>query len=291
MSRQWTAVALSAVLLTAVDARAQAPTASVPPPSTTTDASAAESSEVDTMFRAGTDALASGRAGEAIANLEALGDRGVIDPVVSFDRGLAYAARVRAGLEQPGDLGRAAHGFEEASELSSDRGLVAEASASLAAVRAEVAKRRSRAGDPIEVETGVSLGRSIVKLLPENVWAILASIFAAAFTLGIGLRARASLRRLKVAGTTTAAIAGGLLAASSLILYFARDIRRHARDAVVVAPSARLLDGQHVVIASLAALPEAARIQLLDESGDFAHVVSGRSEGWLPSSAVLPLAK
>ncbi len=252
---------------------------------------ASEDNEIELMFRAGTEALAGGRAAEAIANLEALGDRGVVDPVVSFDRGLAYAARVRAGLEQPGDLGRAAHGFEEARELSHDSALVRDANDALVAVRAEVAKRRSRAGDPIEVENGVSLGRSIVKLLPENVWAYLAALAAAALAVGIVLRARSTRPRLKVAGTTTASIGAGVLLACAICLYSARDIRRHARDAVVVAPSARLLDAQHVVISSQAALPEAARIQLLDETADFAHVIAGRTEGWLPSSSVLPLAK
>jgi hypothetical protein len=256
-------------------------------------APAAPEGETETagLFRAATDALGGGGHTEAIANLEALGDRGVVDPVVSFDRGLAYAARVRAGAEQPGDLGRAAHGFEEARELSRDSALIADANTALAAVRAEVAKRRSRAGDPIEVENGVSLGRSIVKLLPENAWATLAGLAALALAVGIVLRARAQRQRLRVAGTTTAAIAGGLLAATALIVHTARDIRHHVRDAVVIAPSARLLDAQHLALSSVAPLPEAARVQLLDESGDFAHVVAGRSEGWLPSSAVLPMAK
>ena len=243
------------------------------------------------LFRAATDALAGDRPAEAIAKLEALGDRGVIDPVVSFDRGLAYAGRIRAGAEQPGDLGRAAHGFEEARELSRDGALVADANAALAAVRAEVARRRSRAGDPIEVENGVSLGRSIVKLLPENAWATLAGLCALVLSIGIVLRARATLKRLKVAGTTTSAVAAGLLALSALILHSARDDRHHVRDAVVIAPSARLLDVQHLALSSVAAVPEGARVQLLDESGDFAHVVSGRAEGWLPSSTVLPMAK
>jgi len=280
-ARAWVAIVAGLSILAAVGvARADE----------TPSAGAAES-ETATLFRAATDALASGRPGDAIANLEALGDRGIVDPVVSFDRGLAYAGRVRAGAEQPGDLGRAAHGFEEARELSRDSALVADANAALALVRAEVAKRRSRGGDPIEVESGVSLGRSIVKLLPENAWATLAGLCALALAVGIVLRARATLPRLKVAGTTTAAIAGGLLAVSTLILHTARDIRHHVRDAVVIAPSARLLDAQHVAMSSVAALPEAARVQILDEGGGFAHVVAGRAEGWLPSSTVLPMSK
>ena len=42
----------------------------------------------------------------------------VVDAAASYDRGLAYAMRVRIGAEVPGDLGRAAQGFEEARELS-----------------------------------------------------------------------------------------------------------------------------------------------------------------------------
>lgn len=252
---------------------------------------AAEDTDPKALFQAATDALAGDRPALAIAKLEALGDRGVVDPVVSYDRGLAYAARIRAGAEQPGDLGRAAHGFEEARELSHDAALVADATTALAAVRAEVAKRRSRAGDPIELEHGVSLGRSIVKLLPENAWAVLAAVCALALTAGILVRARATVHRLKVAGTTTSAIAGGLLLVLVFILQSARDIRLHVREAVVIAPSTRLLDDKHVALLTVAPLPEGARVQLLDEGADFAHVIAGHATGWLPSSAVLPMAK
>jgi hypothetical protein len=251
----------------------------------------AEDTDPKALFRAATDALAGDRPAEAIARLEALGDRGVVDPVVSYDRGLAYAGRVRAGAEQPGDLGRAAHGFEEARELSHDGALVADATTALAAVRAEVAKRRSRSGDPIEFEHGVSLGRSIVKLLPENVWAILAALCSLALSIGIVLRARAGVKRVAVAGTTTCAIAGGLLLLTSVLLQNARNVRLHVREAVVIAPSTRLLDEKHVALLSVAPLPEGERVELLDEGADFAHVVAGRAVGWLPSAAVLPMAK
>jgi len=243
-----------------------------------------EETDPASLFRAATDALAGDRPVEAIAKLEALGDRGVIDAVVSYDRGLAYAGRVRAGAEQPGDLGRAAHGFEEARELSHDAALIDDATTALAAVRAEVAHRRSRSGDPIELESGLSLGRSIVKLLPENVWAILAALSSLALAVGIVLRAKATVRRLKVAGTTTAVVAAGLLVVFALVLVSARDVRLRVREAVVIAPTTRLLDDKHVAMLSVAPLPEAARVELLDEGSDFAV-------GWLPSSAVLPIAK
>src|SRR5262245_40019358 len=111
-----------------------------------------EETDPAALFRGANEALAGNRPSEAIAKLEALADRGVVDAVVSFDRGLAYAARVRAGAEQAGDLGRAAHGFEEARELTHDTALATDATNALAVVRSEIARRRSRSGESIEIE-------------------------------------------------------------------------------------------------------------------------------------------
>lgn len=282
------------VMLRGAVARADepAPAPAAAPAATPSPAPApADDTDPAALFRAATDALAGERPADAIARFEALGDRGVVDPVVSYDRGLAYAARVRAGAEQPGDLGRAAHGFEEARELSSDAKLVADATAALTAVRAEVARRRSRGGDPIELESGVSLGRSIVRLLPENAWAVLAALSSLAFSIGLVVRARAELRRAKVAGSTTMGVAGAMLVVTSLIVHAARDARLHAREAVVIAPSTRLLDDKRVAVVGAAPLPEGARVELLDEGPDFAKIAYGRAQGWVAASAILPMAK
>jgi hypothetical protein len=243
------------------------------------------------LFRGATEAMAAGKPNEAIAKLEALGDRGVVDAVVSYDRGLAYALRVRAGSEQPGDLGRAAHGFEETRELTSDKHLATDAANALSAVRSEIARRRSRAGEPVEIEHGFSLGRSIVELMPENAWAIVAAV------MGFGLAAAIVARRLlrkgrgRVAATTSAAITGGLHVATAVLAWAARDARLHLREGVVIAPNARLLDDRHLVIDSVAPVPEGARTRILEESGGFSRVTLGGTDGYLPSSAVLPLAK
>jgi hypothetical protein len=288
-------LALATGLAAEGEARAQASPTSAPAAAEARDPKGVRADELDpsALFRAATEALAAQRPAEAIAGLEALGDRGVVDPVVSYDRGLAYAGRVRSGpgTEQPGDLGRAAHGFEEARELSRDAALSADATSALTAVRAEVARRRSRAGDPIELDSGVSLGRSIVRLLPENAWAVLAALASFALAAGIVVRARASLKRLQVAGTTTCAVAGAALLLTTAVLASARDLRRNLREAVVIAPSARLLDERRVALVSVAPLPEGARVQLLEEGPDFARVVAGRAAGWLPASALLPMAR
>ena len=289
----WGGIVIAAIAMAGADAKADADAGANANANANADANANanEDTEPAALFRAATEALAAERAGEAIAKLEALGDRGIVDAVVSYDRGLAYAARVRGGAEQAGDLGRAAHGFEEARELSHDRKLVADATTALEAVRAEVARRRSRAGDPVEIEQGVSLGRSIVKLLPENVWAIIAALCSLALAAGIVIRARAEAKRLRVAGTTTCAIAGGLLLIVALVLHSARDTRLHVREAVVIAPSTRLLDDRHVALVAVGPLPEGVRVELLEEGTDFARVSAGHAVGWLPAGTVLPMAK
>jgi hypothetical protein len=243
------------------------------------------------LFAAGTEALASERPSEAIAQFEALGDRGVVDAALSFDRGLAYAERVRSGGEQPGDLGRAAHGFEEAKQLSRDPALVADANRALATIREEVARRRARSGETAPLETGDGLARSIVKLLPENVWAILAAVLSAILSIAIVMRARASAPRAKVAATTTLSVSGGLLFAFALLAVAARDARLHLREGVVVVPNARLLDEKHVVRGDVAPLPEGVKVRIVDEAPPFARIATGGVEGHLPASAVLPLAK
>jgi hypothetical protein len=270
---------LSFVLASTASARADEPE----PPREDLDPAA--------LFRGGLDALAGQRPNEAIAKLEALGDRGVVDAVVSFDRGLAYAARVRSGAGQAGDLGRAAHGFEEARDLTHDGSLAREASGALAAVRSEVAKRRSRAGDPVEIEHGFSLGRSIVEVLPENAWAGLAAALSLALSASLVVRRLAKVGRAKVAATTAAGIAGALLALTSLLAWAARDARLNLREGVVVVPSARLLDNRHLTLDGSPPLPEGARVRILEESGGYSRIKLGGAEGLLPSSAVLPLAK
>jgi hypothetical protein len=244
-----------------------------------------------TLFKTATDALNAERPTEAIGKLEALADRGVVDAVVSYNRGLAYAARVRAGGEQVGDLGRAAHGFEEAKELTRDPQLTADATSALATVRSEVARRRSRSGDPVEIEHGFSLGRAIVDLLPENVWAVFAGMMAIILSFAIIIRRKVDLPRAKVAATTAASIAGAFLFITSILSWAARDARLHLREGIVVQPNARLLDTKHLAIEGVTPLPEGVRARIVDESAGFSKITVGGAEGFLPSSSVLPLTK
>src|SRR4051812_42925249 len=74
----------------------------------TTGVAKAEDRSSETLFREGSEALAKGEYATAIERFEALSDMGFVHPDASYDRGLAYVARLRVGADRPGDLGRAA---------------------------------------------------------------------------------------------------------------------------------------------------------------------------------------
>jgi hypothetical protein len=254
----------------------------------------ARADETSSLFDDATKALDDGRPGDAIANFEALGDRGVVDAVASFDRGLAYAARVRVGSSVPGDLGRAAHGFEEARALAIDPSLGREAASALAVVRAEVARRRALAGEPVDVDPGVSLARAVVELASEETWTGLALFSSALLTAALFVRWRTTaqrLRRLRIAAAIALAATSPLLLLTGVLAAAARDQRLHLREGVVVAESARLADDRHIVVAGASPLPEAARVTIEDSSGGWTRIRFGAARGWVPSSTVRPIAR
>jgi len=243
----------------------------------------------DALFAGALAALTDGRTNDAIASLESLGDRGVVDAVVSFDRGLAYAHRVRAGAEQPGDLGRAAQGFEEARELTWDGSLDREAALSLAIVRAEVARRRSQAGEPVEVDPGLPLRRALTRLASDDAWAVAALVAAIALGAALFVRWLAKARRIRIAAAIALSVSAPALVAFALLALFARDDRLHLREGVIVAPSVRLSDERHIVLGSASPLPEAARVTVVETTPGWAHVRWGKADGWVPAQTVRPI--
>ena len=145
----------------------------------------------EALFQKGVAALAKGETVEAVETFEALADRGFVHPDASFDRALSYLGRVRAGVEKPGDLGRAAAALEETLlGRPDDR----DAESALELVRAEVARRRARSGEPADVESRPTLERAVVGLASEGTWSILAALSSALLTLGLVLRLVAASR-------------------------------------------------------------------------------------------------
>ncbi len=253
---------------------------------------AAHADELDDLFARGRDALAAGRPADAITDFEALADRGVVDANVSFDRGLAYAERVRLGGEQTGDLGRAAHGFEEARGLTRDAKLEADATRALETVRAEVARRRARAGASVDLEQSSSLGESIVHLLPEDVWALLALIASVATGLALFLRGRVKRPRLRVAATIVVAVAAPLTLACAGITRAAAVERATRVDGVIVSPTARPSDARGIALPRTDPLPEGARVRVLSAEGTpWTEVRWGALDAWVPAGAVRRLSR
>jgi hypothetical protein len=243
------------------------------------------------LFDAATKALREGRAGDAIASFETLADDGVVDAAASYDRGLAYAMRVRIGAEVPGDLGRAAHGFEEARDLSSDRQLTDDASKALGVVRGEIARRRLRAGDPVEVDPGRSLSRAIAGLLPESVWSALSVAFSLALAAGLFARWLGGHPRVRIAGGVVASVAAPVLVLAVGMTLAARHDRLTLREAVVVATGARPNDARGIALPGATPLPEGARVEIVEPHGSATRVRFGTTDAWVSSSTLRELAR
>jgi hypothetical protein len=235
------------------------------------------------LFRRGSAALARGEYEAAIDAFEALADRGFVHPDASFDRGLAYLARVKARADHPGDLGRAAAGFQEALEL---RPSDPDADAALDTVRAEVARRRSRrAKDAVDVRP--TLDRVVVRLASERTWAGLA--LGASMLLAVGLVLRKRPGAAHVAGSVLAPAAGVAVLVLSPLTYAARELSRSTHAGVVVVPELYL---QSETGQSLGGdpIPEAASVEVGERRGGLVAVRWGATEGFAPPSSVRVLA-
>jgi hypothetical protein len=188
----------------------------------------------------------------------------------------------------PGDLGRAVHGFEEARDLSRDAALTEDAGRALAVVRSEVARRRMRAGEPVEVDPGRSLSRTLARLLPESTWASLTVATSALFAMGLFAR---WATRLRTSGGVAASVAAPLLIICVAMTLSARHDRLSLREGVVVTASARPSDERGIALPGATPLPEGARVELLDGRGASRRIRFGALEAWIASGAVRELAR
>lgn len=215
-------------------------------------------------------ALREGRLDEAIAQLEALADRGIEGSSVAFDRGIAYAERARSGRGMPGDLGQAAAAFEEALRRDPHDG---EARRALEEIRREIARRDARG--KAEELGAPSMGRAIVVSLPGDAWGALAIGGSILLAGVLAVRARVP-RALRVWSSTIAVLALLITIVGSVAGLAARSLRHHLREAVVVAP--------HVTAAPEGGqafdLEEGARVDVLEERAGSARVRNDRGEGW-----------
>jgi tetratricopeptide (TPR) repeat protein len=239
-------------------------------------------------------AFAAGDYGKAIDALEALADRGVLHPGLSYNRGYAYLMRIHANAERPGDLGRAAAAFEETLRLEPND---ADADKCLDHVRAEVTRRRARKGGN-GIDARPTIDRVIARLLSDRTWAM-ASVFVS-FLLAVGIVLRrferpapaaspagsaAPAHPLHVTGTVLVAVSLVALLALVPIAWHARTLRHTTRAGVVVATEAHLTDDTGRTLGG-DPIPEAAAVEVGERRGTIVHVRWGAAEGWLPAGSV-----
>jgi len=234
-------------------------------------------------------AVERGALDEGIDRLELLADRGFVHPDASTARAYAYVERARSRGARPGDLGRAAAALEEAKQLDPDNAAL---EASLEQVRAEISRRRARAGGSPLVQRP-TLGRAVADLLPENAWAILAAFGSALLTAGLLLK-RVGRRGAEIAGAV--GIAAGLLFGllGGCLVAAARHYRTSSRPAVVVVPEARLLDEAGRPGPAKGPLsegiPEGALVHVREQRNERSFVEWGSTRAWVQSAQLRLIA-
>jgi len=234
----------------------------------------------ETLFREGSDAIAKGEYAVAIERFEALSDMGFAHPDASYNRGLAYVARLRAGADRPGDLGRAAAAFEETLRMRPDD---LDADRALDVVRAEVTKRRARRGkDATTVRP--TLDRVVVGLLSERTWSLFAFASSMLFVVGLFLR-RIPSNGLSVAGRVLAPTAFVFFCVFFPLTLGARALRSSTRAAVIVASEVHLVDDTGTAKGG-DPIPEAQWVEAGELRGALIHVRWGATEGWIPAGSV-----
>lgn len=235
-------------------------------------------------------ALAKGADNEAIDRLELLADQGFVHPDASLARAAAYLARADGSSARPGDLGRAAAALGETLLL---RPGDAQAERALEAVQSEIARRQSRQGENVVVRP--RLGRAIVALLPEQVWAILAALGSVVLTLGIALRRLTARPLARLSGAVAVGVGLTLAASFGAGAYAAHRLRVTSQPAVVVVPAARLSDeaGRPLPFkrgADTTTVPEGATVYVRQRREGRYLVEWGNTDGWLAGSDVRLLA-
>ncbi len=212
------------------------------------------------------EALEAGAPSRAVAVAETLADRGFGGGVLAYHRGLAYARRVGTPEEAPGDGGQAIAAFLEARASGTTADLEARTELGLRAVRSQLARKRSAAGEVPAVEASPGLVRSTLLALPATGWLAIAGLFAAVSSLLalVAWRSAGEVRGSRVLGAT---LVGALAVSVSWAGAQSDGLRQHEATAVVVASRAPLLEAATGALAGDEALPEGIAVRVLRGDG------------------------
>lgn len=220
--------------------------------------------------------IRTGKVEEGIHLLEGAADRGLVDPDLSFNRGLSYLTRAETPQATPGDLGQAIAGFSESLSL---RPLDAEATRGLE--RAQILLRQQNKSE----ETTLTLDGSILGQVLTQISPLPLTIIAG---LGATLILVAWVVRFwaKDAGRALALLLIGLtLWAGGALVYGARSYAlATTHEAIVIAARAELRDAAGRPMRGARGLPEGTRVRLMETRGRWSRIGSDQGELWVDAA-------
>lgn len=240
--------------------------------------------------------VSKGAFSDAIDRLEHWSDLGLVNPDLSFDRGVAYLGRAESSAARPGDLGQAAAAFEEAAELDPDDRV---ASDMAGRVRELILERRAKREDA-GIVARPRLARALIGVVGENVWAGLAGLGSLVATFGLVARLFFRSHRVRLGGSIATLAGVCLLGLGAGMAAAGRGLRARFSPAVVIVEEARLVDAGGRPLSSARGpstlgeagdrVPEGALVHVAESRGGLVLVEWGDVEAWLNSEHLRRLA-
>lgn len=241
-------------------------------------------------------AIERGAFSDAVDQLEAWSDHGIVHPDLSFDRGVAYLGRAESPAARRADLGQAAAAFEEAAQLDPSDD---EARTAAERIRAAIAEKRTKREGGVVARP--RLLRALLDLVGENVWAGLAAFGSLLLTLGLVARLFFQARPTRLAGTSVAVVGAACVALGGGMAFAGASLRARFTPAVVIVEEARLLDasgrpfvdarGPSALGEAGDRVPEGSLVHVAEARGALVRVEWGDVEAWLSSRELRRLAR
>jgi len=170
-----------------------------------------------------------------------------------------------------------------------------QAEATLERVQSELSRERSRRGAQ-SLLVRPSIGRALVRLLPENFWTASAMAASGFCTLGLLAAWLASSPRRRFVGKVMASISGAFGMLSGIMLIAAVQTRHTVNIGVVTASEARLRDATGVpvpvsVVHDTTSIPEGALVDISRTNDRYAEILWGETKAWVQVSDLQVLPK
>ena len=235
-----------------------------------------ESAELAAAVHSSAEQLRDERPQEAIRELEAFADSGMLHPELSFNRGLAYMRRAGSAAGQSGDYGQAAAGFAETLLQRPD-----DAEAVRALEEAQLAVSRKRAqGDGAAVTEPLGLFEKALDSLNVTLLLSLAIAGCLLSVVGIVLQ-RAKRESRRTAGVITLGIGLLILVPSVALAQFRDHLFDDAEVAVVIAAQAPVFDESGKRMPQVAALQESTVVHIGSAQRGMVPLVGWGSKKWI----------